>query len=292
MPDRLGLAVSGGPDSLALLLLAHAAFPGRVAAATVDHQLRPESAAEARFVGEICAGLAIPHAILAVHVDPGRSSRQRAAREARYHGLAGWCERAALPWLATGHHLDDQAETLVMRLLRGSGVGGLAGIRATGPLPGGAAKLIRPLLGWRRDVLAGIVAGAGLEPVCDPSNDDARYDRVRIRQLLAASAWLPPAALARSAAALAEAEAALDWASDRAWREQVAREGEGYSFAPAGLPPEIIRRILHRMLGPGPRGDEVQRLMAMLDDGKTSCLAGFRCTGGERWRLQPEPRRR
>jgi tRNA(Ile)-lysidine synthase len=288
----LGVAVSGGPDSLALLLLAHAAFPGAVAAATVDHGLRAESAAEARFVGEICADRGIPHAIIAVEIDPARSSRQRAAREARYRALAAWCEQAGLAWLATGHHLDDQAETLVMRLLRGSGVSGLAGIRAAGPLPGSQARLIRPLLGWRREALGDIVAAAGLEPVSDPSNRDARYDRVRIRRLLAETPCHAPDALARSAAALAEAEPALDWAVDEAWRERVIREGDGFGFEPAGLPAEIVRRLLCRMLGGTPRGDEIQRLIARLDDGKTATLAGFRCTGGPRWRLRREGPRR
>src|SRR4051812_22895684 len=86
-PRRLGVAVSGGGDSLALLLLAAAAWPGRVAAATVDHRLRPESAGEARFVAGLCASLSVPHVVLEVEVDPARSSLQRAAREARYAAL-------------------------------------------------------------------------------------------------------------------------------------------------------------------------------------------------------------
>lgn len=288
---RIGIAVSGGPDSLAVLLLAGSAFPGRIAAATIDHRLRPESAREARFVAELCGRLEIPHALLEVEVDPLRSSVQRAAREARYRALAGWCEREALGWLATAHHVDDQAETLLMRLMRGSGVAGLAGIRATGPLPGSRARLIRPVLGWRRSELAALLAAAGVEPVSDPSNRDPRYDRVRLRRELEQASWLEPVSLARSAAALAEAELALEWAADGAWESKVASQGEEMLFEPGGLPAEIIRRILVRLLGDSrssPRGEEIQRLAETLAAGKTATLAGFRCSGGSVWRFARE----
>jgi tRNA(Ile)-lysidine synthase len=294
-PGRLGVAVSGGPDSLALLLLARAAFPGAVAAATVDHRLRPEGADEARFVAGACAALGIPHATLAVDVDPARSSVQRAAREARYRALGKWAAAEALPWVATAHHADDQAETLLMRLLRGSGVTGLASVRASLPLPASAARLIRPLLGWRRETLGGIVEAAGLESVADPSNADLAYDRVRIRRRLAESAWLDPVPIARSAAALAEAAEALEWATERVWGERVEQQGECLRFDPAGLPPEIVRRILIRLLATGgsaPRGEEVARLAGRLADGMTATLAGYRCRGGAVWRFEPAPPRR
>ncbi|WP_245653923.1 tRNA lysidine(34) synthetase TilS, partial [Novosphingobium rosa] len=129
----LGLAVSGGPDSLALLLIAHAALPGRVAAATVDHGLRPESAAEAAEVARICALLDVPHATLEVSVEDGNVQAQ--ARDARYAALAAWTEQEGLCALATAHHADDQVETLVMRLNRASGVSGLAGVRERGLVP-------------------------------------------------------------------------------------------------------------------------------------------------------------
>jgi tRNA(Ile)-lysidine synthase len=290
-PRRLGVAVSGGPDSLGLLLLAAAAWPGRVAAATVDHRLRPESASEARFVARICAGLAVPHVVLEVEVDPARSSLQRAAREARYGALGGWCDALSLPWLATAHHLDDQAETLLMRLLRGSGVGGLAGIRPVGPVAGSESRLVRPLLGWRRSELKRIVVNCGLEPVSDASNTDIAYDRVRIRGQLAETGWINPTPLARSAAALCEAETALAWMAERLWGERVEWDGEGYRLDPAGLPAELVRRLLVRLLGSAgasPRGDEVKRLAACLADGKTATLAGFRCEGGPVWRFVSE----
>ena len=120
----LGLAVSGGPDSLALLLLASEALPGQVEAATVDHGLRAESAAEAEAVAQICATLGVPHAILTVEVATGNV--QAEARRARYAALGGWLAARDLAALATAHHADDQAETLLLRLNRAIGVAGLA----------------------------------------------------------------------------------------------------------------------------------------------------------------------
>jgi tRNA(Ile)-lysidine synthase len=96
-------------------------------------------------------------------------------------------EREGLDALATAHHADDQAETLLARLNRGSGVAGLAGVRARGIVPGTRLPLIRPLLGWRRADLGEVVAAAGLTPVQDPSNSDDRFDRARIRKAL--SRW-------------------------------------------------------------------------------------------------------
>ena len=171
--------MSGGPDSLALLLLAQAAFPDGVEVATVDHGLRPDSAEEAASVGRICAALAIPHAVLTVDV-ARTGNLQAAARAARYAALADWRKQRNLHVIATAHHADDQAETLLMRLNRGAGVRGLAGMRAAAPLPGTPeVPLIRPLLGWRRQELVGIVAGSGIAAVNDPSNENLRFERVR-----------------------------------------------------------------------------------------------------------------
>jgi tRNA(Ile)-lysidine synthase len=284
-PARLGLAVSGGPDSLALLLLAHAAYPGRVHAATVDHGLRAESAAEAAFVAGLCGELGVPHVTLAANMTD-KVNVQAAARARRYALLGRWAGEVKAGCLVTAHHLDDQAETLVMRLLRGSGLAGLSGVRAVNP------PLVRPLLGWRRDELAAVVRAARVDPVADPSNQDERFDRARIRRLLAEAQWLDPAPLARSAAALAEAEDALEWAVERLWRERV----DGLTLDPAGLPAELRRRLVLRLLatigGPPPRGEEVGRLLATLDGGGTATLAGVKCVGGKRWRFAPAPPRR
>lgn len=298
--DRLGLAVSGGPDSLALLLLGAAAFPERVEAATVDHGLRPEGVAEARFVAELCAALGVPHAILAVEVPRDGASVQMKARRARYAALGDWIEARALAALATAHHLDDQAETLMMRLLRGSGVSGLAAIRALGPIPGrgGQGRLVRPLLGWRRHDLRRLVEDAGIEPVDDPSNRDPRFDRARLRERLAGAPWLDPVPLARSAAALAEADAALEWTVAMLARERLARDGPMLRLDAAGIPAELQRRLVLAALGtihpemPPPRGEEVARLLERLRAGKAATLGEVACRGGAIWTFAPAPPRR
>ncbi|MFL6858420.1 MAG: tRNA lysidine(34) synthetase TilS [Allosphingosinicella sp.] len=287
----LAVAVSGGPDSLALLLLAEAAFPGRVRAATVDHRLRPESAGEAAFVARICADRGIPHDILDASVARAGEGLQAAAREARYAVLTAWMRERGLAWLLTAHHADDQAETLLMRLNRGSGVAGLAGIRARTPFDD--AVLVRPLLGWRRDELAALVRVEGLTPIDDPSNADPAYDRVRVRRRLAEAPWLDPAALARSAAALAEAEEALTAAAATLAAERLRRDGAGWRLDPRGLPREILRRLVTAALtGAAPRGEQVSALLADLEAGRTVTLAGVKCSGGAEWRFAPAPPRR
>lgn len=299
-PGTFAVAVSGGPDSLALLLLARAAFPGAVHAATVDHGLRPESATEAATVADICRDLGVPHAILKVEVSAGGEGVQAAARLARYAALAEWMAADSLSLLLTAHHADDQAETLVMRLLRGSGVAGLAGVRALAPMPAsdGALDVCRPLLGWRRAELAQIVGDAGLTPADDPSNRDEAYDRPRIRRLLAETLWLEPAALARSAAALADAEEALD-ATARALFDVGVEEQDGaLLFSTEGVPIELRRRVTLmclRRIAPGaaPRGEQITALVEVLQDGRTQTLAGVKCTGGdETWRFDVAPPRR
>ena len=287
---RFGVAVSGGPDSLALLLLAVRAFPGAVQAATVDHQLRPESAAEAELVARLCAGLGVAHAILLPDA-PIRGSLQAEARRVRYALLEGWRAREGLDWLLTAHHLDDQAETLLMRLNRGAGVAGLSGIRAVN------GHLVRPLLGWRHAELVEIVADAGWSAVEDGSNADRRFDRVRMRQALAESDWLDPGPIARSAAALAEAEEALAWTTARLLDERAEQTGDGWRVDASGLPAELRRRLVLAILArlgaaPMPRGEEVGRLLAALDLGATATLAGIKCSGGKDWRFAVAPPRR
>jgi tRNA(Ile)-lysidine synthase len=288
-PERLGVAVSGGPDSLALLLLAHAAYPGRVQAATVDHGLRPEGAAEAAFVADICGSFSIPHSTLRAGMSD-ISNIQAAARARRYALLTEWIGGIGAPFLATAHHLDDQAETLIMRLSRASGLSGLSGIRAVTP------PIVRPLLGWRRQELAAIVREAGLVPVADPSNADERFDRVRVRRRLAEAGWLKPEPLARSAGALAEADEAMEWMVERLRRERVEGTPTEFTLDPAGLPAELIRRLVLAILAamgrPAPRGEDMTRLLATLGGGGTATLAEVKCTGGVLWRFTPAPPRR
>lgn len=291
-PDLpVGIAVSGGPDSLALLLLAAAARPGLIEAATVDHGLRPEAADEAHFVARICAGLGVAHSILAISwSEVPTTAIQEKARQQRYRLLGYWAEDRALEALATAHHADDQAETLVMRLARGSGVRGLAAIRPRSATPGSHVRLVRPLLGWRRAELEEICASAGITPVSDPSNQDERFERIRMRRALAEADWLDPAAIARSAANLAEADAALDWATRNEWKRAVSERKGVLHYLPKEAPNEIQRRIIARAIRrlategePEMRGFELERLLTELKEGRVSTIRGVRCSGGSEW---------
>ena len=297
---RIGIAVSGGPDSMALLLLAAAVRPGDVEAATVDHALRDGSRQEAEMVAELCEQLDVPHAILTAHWNekPATAIQERARAE-RYRLLGFWAEERGLDALAMGHHADDQAETFLMRLSRGSGVRGLAGMRRKSIAPGTDVRLIRPLLGWRRAELDQICADAGVVPASDPSNEDDRFERVRVRRELAAADWIDPAAVARSAANLAEAEAALDWAMRAEWKRSVRSRGDAVEYRPDGAPREIVRRVAARAVrklategDSALRGAELDQLLATLSDGGTATLRGVLCRGGVEWRFSPAPQRR
>lgn len=272
----MGLAVSGGPDSLALLLLAHAALPGRIAAATVDHGMRAESVGEAAMVAEVCADLGVPHQTLKVELEAGNLQAQ--ARTARYAALAQWMERESLAVLATAHHADDQAETLLARLNRGSGVAGLAGVRARGMVPGTRLPLVRPLLGWGRGELAEVVTAAGLKPAQDPSNTDDRFDRARIRKALAGADWIDVPALALSAANLADADAALEWTAQREWTEAVVKVPMGYTYrpqAPRAVALRVLSRIVTELDGEVPRGSAVARLFDSLLARQPASIGGL-----------------
>ena len=291
---RIGIAVSGGPDSLALLLLAAAARPGSIDAATVDHQLRPESRAEAEFVRGICGRLAVPHAILAVKVGPA-ASLQAQARTARYRALGEWAIERDLSAVATAHHVDDQAETLMMRLARGAGLGGLVGVRHSLPLERGVT-LVRPLLDWRRAELGAIVAAAGIMPIDDPANRDPRHDRSRFRGMLAKADWADAERLAASARWLADADEALEWALAPLVETRLVWTGSTLTVDAEGLPHELQRRLLlaafERMGAHRPRGPELDRARKALRAGKAATLAGLKLDPGPPWTLSAAPARR
>lgn len=293
---RIGIAVSGGPDSLALLLLAAAARPAQVEAATVDHMLRAESGDEAAMVASLCAELGIPHqTLLADWSQPPDGNIQAEARAMRYRLLNNWAVDRALSAIATAHHADDQAETLLMRLARGAGVGGLGGTRARRALSD-QVDLIRPLLGWRKAELAALVAEAGLEPVDDPSNRDPRHDRSRMREWMARSDWADPARLALSASAIREADEALDWALAPLVSSRIRHDGGALLIEPFDLPRELRRRLLlaaFAELGADvPRGPDLIRALDALERGQTVTLAGLKLEGGTFWRLARAPARR
>jgi tRNA(Ile)-lysidine synthase len=303
----LGLAVSGGPDSLALLLLAAEALPGRIAVASIDHGLRAEAASEVALVGRIASDRGIPFTPIKVTLAPGNI--QAEARTARYAALARWADETGLEAIATAHHADDQAETLLMRLNRGSGLAGLAGVRGRGRIEGGETLLLRPLLGWRKADLAAVVAAAGITPVEDPSNTNPAFDRARMRAALAQAEWLDPVRIAASAAHLAEGWQALEWYAELDWHEMVMREESdsgtpGFSYCanvPRVIAIETILRIIRELGGHATRSDAA-RAWDRLWAGENASLGGVLAVPGvERvekvgvmmrvWRFRPEPAR-
>ncbi|MBL6456685.1 tRNA lysidine(34) synthetase TilS [Belnapia sp. T6] len=197
----LAAGISGGPDSLALALLAAEwarARGGSLLGLVVDHGLRPESGAETAATIALLAARGIEARLLPLGL-PAGSRLQERAREARLTALLEACRAAGRPWLLLGHQQRDQAETLLFRALRGSGPDGLAGMAAA--RPAGAALILRPLLGIPPARLEAVVAAAGLAPLRDPSNADPRFARVRLRAVLGEGEAVP--ALAEAAAAFA-----------------------------------------------------------------------------------------
>lgn len=282
-----GVAVSGGPDSLALLLLCANAFPDRTFAATVDHGLREAGAREAGMVALLCQSMGVPHAVLTPQT-PLEGNIQGWARRERYAALEGWAADRTLSAILTGHHADDQLETMIMRLNRGSGVAGLAGIR------GRQGRIVRPLLGWRRAELIALVQEAGLDAVDDPSNSDVRFDRARLRAALDCAPWLDRHAAARSAAALADAETALQWAAHEAAATRLTILEDTAMLDAAGLPGELMRRLVIAAIvavcpEARPRGEDITRLVRELMMGGVATLAGVRCQGGRVWRFTAAP---
>jgi tRNA(Ile)-lysidine synthase len=253
---KLALAVSGGADSMALLHLIAQWRAERVerpdlSVLTVDHGLRAESREEAAMVARMAASLGLPHAILTWTRDERQSGGlQERARAGRYDLMAAFCQVHDIPALVTAHHLDDQAETFLMRLKRGSGLDGLAAIPEESVWSGVA--VLRPLLDIPKARLAATLTEAGIAWVEDPSNRDQRFERARMRACSDALArlGLTPEALARSAQRLRRARAALDHAADAFLAEHGAVSEAGYCLiardALVARPAEIALRVLAR----------------------------------------------
>jgi tRNA(Ile)-lysidine synthase len=212
---RVLLAVSGGPDSTALLLLAHRwrkerrAGPALIAV-TVDHRLRPDSKREAANVGKLAKSLGIEHHILAWSGRKPSKGLQEAARDARYGLLFGLAEKLGADAIATAHTLDDQSETFLMRLARGSGLAGLGSMRRATARNGVA--LLRPFLTVPKSRLVAMLRKARVPYARDPSNADTKYLRSRLRKLNAdlANEGLVPERLALAAHRLARADDAIE----------------------------------------------------------------------------------
>jgi tRNA(Ile)-lysidine synthase len=293
------------------LLLAQATFPSKVAAATVDHGLRPESAGEADFVAGLCDELGVPHTTLKVTV--GEGNLQDNARRARYEALLHWLPRKGdglihgSGWgpsaLATAHHADDQAETLLMRLNRGTGLAGLAGIRSTTIFPPHSHPVVRPFLSWRRAELAEIVECADIAAIQDPSNANRDFERVRVREAIRDADWIDVGGLARSVANLQQVETTLDFLIEEEF-DACTEEGENYAYRP------YLRGRLHREpiwmgvlglmamhMGRSLTSDQSARIVESLQRGEKVNIARVQAWSEERggevtWYLAPESPRR
>jgi tRNA(Ile)-lysidine synthase len=287
----LVLAVSGGPDSIALMWLAarwrRALSRGpRLLAVTVDHGLRAEASREAREVKRLARDLDVPHRTVRWTGEKPTSGVPAAARAARYRLLATVARQSGASHIVTAHTRDDQAETLLMRLLRGSGIGGLAAMARESEREG--VLIVRPFLNISKSQLIATLEKAKISYADDPTNRDTRFTRPRIRGLIEELGAEGGDArnLARLASRLARANAAIEVLTDGAARYLALRDREtrsppksigprpqnaGFEAAAfAGLPEEIRLRLLLRAIdragheGPAELG-KVEALLAVLD---------------------------
>ncbi|MBQ0824066.1 tRNA lysidine(34) synthetase TilS [Microvirga sp. HBU67558] len=305
-------AVSGGSDSTVLMhLLARWAASGSrppVLIATVDHGLRPEAAAEAVFVGWEAAALGLPHTILAWTGDKPRTGIQEAAREARYRLLVGHALQADATHLVTAHTRDDQAETVLMRMARGSGLAGVAGMRRETDRSG--IRHVRPLLDWPKAALLDLCRERGWPFVEDPSNASELYARVRWRRLmpLLAAEGLDAERLARLAGRAAQAEEALGLkAREVLDQADPIFEGNCLSFQAGILASEpfaiAVRALDQALVRAGFEAGRLDRLEACTErlrdalragEGSSLTIAGalVRLNRAGRVSIRPEPPRR
>jgi tRNA(Ile)-lysidine synthase len=309
----LVLAVSGGADSTTLLVLAarwrRARKKGpKLLFATVDHGLRRESAAEARAVERLARRLGVPHRTLRWRGKKPTTGLQQAARNARYSLLGAFARRANADYILTAHTLDDQAETVLIRMSRGSGITGLCSMRDITPLssalsqltqrqprsggrPRRELSLMRPLLGISKARLIATLQKAGIAYVDDPTNRDPRFARSRLRALMPALAreGLDAGRLALLARRLQRAEGALETDVDVAMTS--VSEGPWSGTGPVALeankffdlPPEIGVRLLSRAVAQtgsegAPQLGKVETLYELLATAKKLGDLGLRRT--------------
>ncbi|WP_170761694.1 tRNA lysidine(34) synthetase TilS [Ruegeria lacuscaerulensis] len=286
LPSRLGVAVSGGGDSVALMYLLHEIAQNEgveLRAATVNHGLRAEAEAEAERVAVQAALLEIPHETLQWQGWDGAGNLQDQARQARYGLLTDWAHRNAVPAIVLGHTADDQAETFLMRLGRAAGVTGLSGMPDARDLKG--VTLLRPMLGITRQVLREYLSEAGVEWIEDPSNQDLRFDRIKAREALAGLDTLGISAksLTRVAENLAQAREALAvFTQESARKVAVVDDGDicldrsGFVALPGEIQRRLVVGITAWIAGQGypPRRSSVDQALAAIRDGRTLSVAG------------------
>ncbi len=300
----LGIAVSGGGDSMALLHLA-AAWAGEarrtLLAVTVDHGLRPGAAKEAALVGQSCASLGIPHTVLRWTDWDGQGNMQDQARRARRRLISDWAVAGGIGAVFLGHTADDQAETVLLRLARGSGVDGLSAMDEFAPAVHGL--WVRPFLHVGRQDLRDWLRSRDIAWAEDPSNEDVRFDRVRARAMMRhlAALGLTPERLIRTSDHMRRAEASL-----RQHAESVAAKDAREEGADLCLPLDLLRRVEAedtpaRLLAAGlawvghrpyrPRHDALLRLARSVLDGRSATLSGCHVIPeDDRFRIRREAR--
>jgi len=282
----LGVAVSGGSDSVALLRLLRdwGRKDGRkIYAATVNHNLRAEAQTEAEFVANLCKNLNVPHSILSWDNWDGQGNLQNAARNARKDLLAAWAQELNLTNVALGHTENDQAETFLLRLARGSGVDGLSCMQK---IAGENPAWVRPLLNISCDRLRSYLSDLGQGWIEDPSNNDTRFDRVKMRNAMPvlAKLGLTSERLAATASGLQPARAALEQVTQEAAHECC--EPTKYGTVTIDLnrlqsyPLDIQYRVLSYSMGwvtgaaYRPRFSALKSIYDLLKQGKSQTLAG------------------
>jgi tRNA(Ile)-lysidine synthase len=314
--DGLLLAVSGGSDSTALLVLAarwakRLKRAPKLLAVTIDHGLRPEAAREAAAVKRLARGLGVRHRTLRWLGRKPKTGVQEAARLARYRLLAQAAAADGCSHILTAHTLDDQAETVLFRMARGSGIVGLAGMAHAAPLPADGASvifLVRPLLRAPKSRLLATLQAAGVTYSDDPTNHDPRFARPRLRTLMPALAreGLDARGLARLGARMRRAEETIAFAVGAAraalapgpWRNgPIAFDTARF----AGLPAEVALRLLGQAIAhAGNEGPvELAKLESLYDALRQAhsrlrrTLAGAVVTlGSERLVIERAPARR
>ncbi|MEL6522276.1 MAG: tRNA lysidine(34) synthetase TilS [Pseudomonadota bacterium] len=293
IPLAMGVALSGGGDSVALTVALAEWCKARrniLFAATVNHGLRPEAAEEAAYCSQLCAELDIAHTVLHWTDRPTSGNLQDTARQARRRLLTDWARENELPAIALGHTQDDQAETVLMRLARGSGVDGLAAMSEDRHEDG--VRWIRPLLNHSRQSLRDYLTDEGVRWHDDPSNDDTRFDRIKARQALVhlEKLGLTTETLARTAEHMAQARDALEIATlDLARRAMVLDAGDLRidRAALVAAPAEIRFRLMAHGLSwvssspYRPRFRALISVIGALERGRTQTLHGCLVTASK-----------
>ena len=292
----LVLAVSGGPDSTALMVMAarwrdSLTTKPTLVAVTVDHGLRKESKAEAAAVARLARKLGIAHRTLRWSGRKPKTGLQEVARLTRYRLLGNAARKAGAAHILTAHTLDDQSETVLIRMSRGSGLSGLGAMQRTSPAPEGEGLfLVRPLLDISKSRLIATLRAAGISYADDPSNRDPRFTRARLRGLmhLLAEEGLDATQLARLARRLRRADVAIEKSVERAVADlfvelpgapAVAIESRRFADLPAEVALRVLGRAVARVGDEGPvELGKLEVLKCALDEAQKNAENGFRRT--------------